>query len=243
MRIDDFLSNDAFVQVNKKLAKILWIQKAYYLQELISQRKRFKSDLFYITQNKMYQYLWINQRTQINYIKSFIDMWLLSVEKRGMPCKNWYKINDDKIFKLMWDHSDDEDEECECEIETNDDIIVTIQENTEKTENNNNRLFDEFRDKYPRKVWKKDAMKKFNKLKRGDQELAIKMIEVFKKTKQWQNEQYIPHPTTYINQERFRDEVETVSNEVDGKQSKYANDDRYIYDEKTWMYKLKPRMF
>lgn len=240
MRIDDFLSNDAFVQVNKKLAKILWIQKAYYLQELISQRKRFKSDLFYITQNKMYQYLWINQRTQINYIKSFIDMWLLSVEKRGMPCKNWYKINDDKIFKLMWAHSDDEDDECEREIESNDDIIVDTKENVESRGIN---LFDIFWEKYPRKVWKKDAMKKFDKLKKEDQELAIKMIDVFKKTRQWQNEQYIPHPTTYINQERFRDEVETVSNEVDGKQSKYANDDRYIYDEKTWMYKLKPRMF
>ena len=117
----------------------------------------------------------------------------------------------------------------------------------EKEENNNNQLFEEFRAKYPRKVWKKDAMKKFDKLKMEDQELAIKMIDVFKKTKQWQNEQYIPHPTTYINQERFRDEIDTSTlkeNENGNeKQSKYANDDRYTYDARTWMYKPKPRMF
>ena len=62
-------------------------------------------------------------------------------------------------------------------------------------------------------------MKKFNKLKRGDQELAIEMIDVFKKTKQWQDEQYIPHPTTYINQERFRDEVEVECDEEEVRES------------------------
>lgn len=126
-----------------------------------------------------------------------------------------------------------------------DNTDVVKEDKKDKEWNNNNQLFDEFREKYPRKVWKKDAMKKFDKLKKEDQELAIKMIDVFKKTKQWQNEQYIPHPTTYINQERFRDEIDTSTLNDNGneKQSKYANDDRYIYDEKTWMYKLKPRMF
>lgn len=76
----------------------------------------------------------------------------------------------------------------------------------EKKENNN--LFEEFREKYPRKVNKKKAETSFKKLSEEDKRLAIDMIEKFKQTKQWQDKQYIPHPTTYLNWLRFKDEVD-----------------------------------
>lgn len=189
------------------------------------------------TNKYLWDLLWVKKISISNGISKLVECWYITIkweyEKRTIALNvivQWFDLS------LLRDDEDDEDYKDERWMNNKKSV-------DKEEENNSNQLFDEFREKYPRKVWKKDAMKKFDKLKKEDQELAIKMIDVFKKTRQWQNEQYIPHPTTYINQERFRDEVETVSKEVDGKQSKYANDDRYIYDEKTWMYKLKPRMF
>lgn len=184
------------------------------------------------TNKYIWDILWVSERWVTEGISKLVDCWYIATKwERGERViilnitMKWFGLD------LSRDDEDDEDR-----------MWMNKKKSVDKEENNN-KLFEEFWEKYPRKVWKKDAMKKFDKLKKEDQELAIKMIDVFKKTRQRQNEQYIPHPTTYINQERFRDEVETASNEVDGKQLKYANDDRYIYDEKTWMYKLKPRMF
>lgn len=108
MRIENFLSSDAFTIVNKKLAKLLWIWKAIYLQELISQRKRFKQDEFFFTQNNMAEELGINYKTQQRYLKELVNHWLISVDRKWLPAKNYYKINDEIIYKLLiWETSMD----------------------------------------------------------------------------------------------------------------------------------------
>lgn len=108
MRIEDFLSNDAFTMVNKKLAKELWIWQAIYLQELISQRKRFWTDEFYFTQNNMEEELWISANTQWRYAKELKEKWLINFEKKGIPARNYYTIIDGAILNLLpnWQTSD-----------------------------------------------------------------------------------------------------------------------------------------
>lgn len=101
MLLDDFLSSDAFTMVNKKLAKTIWIWQAIYLQELISQRKRFKQDEFYFTQDSMENELWISVSTQNRYCKELQKLWIIIVQKKWIPAKNWYKINDDVVIKLI----------------------------------------------------------------------------------------------------------------------------------------------
>ena len=68
--------------------------------------------------------------------------------------------------------------------------------------------FEEFWNRYPKKVKKKDAKRKFNSLSQTKQQLAIDALEKFKQTDQ-RKRGYIPDPTTYINQERREDEIET----------------------------------
>lgn len=108
MRLENFLSNDAFTMVNKKLAKTLWIGQTIYLQELISQRKRFWTDEFYFTQNNMEDELWISSNTQWRYAKELKEKWLINFEKKGIPARNYYTINDDAIINLVpfWQTSD-----------------------------------------------------------------------------------------------------------------------------------------
>jgi hypothetical protein len=69
--------------------------------------------------------------------------------------------------------------------------------------------FETFWSEYPVKKTKKKAQQKFSKLKESVQ---LQIIEDVKKRKehdqQWLSG-YIPHPTTYLNGERWEDEIDT----------------------------------
>lgn len=72
--------------------------------------------------------------------------------------------------------------------------------------------FDKFWKHYPRKTNKANAKKSFIKKCKSEEMLQI-MIEALEKQKtsrQWQeaNGQYIPHPSTWLNGERWEDELE-----------------------------------
>ena len=71
--------------------------------------------------------------------------------------------------------------------------------------------FDRFWAVYPRHIAKQDARKKFEKLNPDDELLAvmIQAVEKQKKSEQWTKDggQFIPHPSTWLNQKRWEDEV------------------------------------
>ena len=75
-------------------------------------------------------------------------------------------------------------------------------------------MFDMFWIVYPKKSNKKGAKVSFKRIKNLKTEfpLIMEALERFKKSKQWtkQNGEFIPLPTTWINQERWKDEhIET----------------------------------
>lgn len=73
--------------------------------------------------------------------------------------------------------------------------------------------FEEFWKAYPRRTSKALAKKAFQKLK-VDEELFGKIMRAVvqqKKSEQWQNPKYIPHPTTWLNGERWDDELISVA--------------------------------
>lgn len=80
-------------------------------------------------------------------------------------------------------------------------------------------LFNEFWKAYPRKVNKNGAKKSFMRIPKLEQlfPTIMEKLEMFKKTKNWQdnNGQYIPHPQTWINQKRWEDEMENPNNVFD----------------------------
>ncbi len=70
--------------------------------------------------------------------------------------------------------------------------------------------FDEFWSKYPRKVAKKTAMQAFAKLPMDEQELAVDTLDnhlAYWKLKETVTD-FIPHPSTWLNQGRYFDELE-----------------------------------
>ena len=75
--------------------------------------------------------------------------------------------------------------------------------------------FEEFWRKYPKKVGKGAAEKAFDKIKPTQQvfERMLSAIEKQKNSAQWKkdNGQYIPNPATWLNQQRWEDEVTTAA--------------------------------
>lgn len=76
------------------------------------------------------------------------------------------------------------------------------------------RVFNEFWSAYPKKVGKKDAQRAFAKVPKAEWPKLIPAVERQKKSKQWQKDdgQYIPNPSTWLNQGRWDDEVNEVDN-------------------------------
>ena len=64
---------------------------------------------------------------------------------------------------------------------------------------------------YPKKIGKGAAFKSYKNILNPKPTLSeiLKSIQDQKKTEQWQNKQFIPHPATWINQRRWEDEIET----------------------------------
>lgn len=121
------------------------------------------------------------------------------------------------IEEHMTPHMENENENINNNIYNNSDNIVinenivikTVKDTTEIDE-----MFDVFWKAYPKKSNKKGAKVSFKRIKNLKTEfpLIMEALERFKKSKQWtkQNGEFIPLPTSWINQERWKDEhIET----------------------------------
>ena len=69
--------------------------------------------------------------------------------------------------------------------------------------------FDLFWAAYPRRVAKDKARTAFSKIPRSEIPALMAALERHKKSDQWTRDggQYIPHPTTWLNQKRWQDEI------------------------------------
>lgn len=94
------LTNNWFTPMNKQLARNIWPLDAIYIWELVRQRKKFKQDEFYFSQKELMEEISIPLHNQTQILKKAEGINLISVNKKGLPCKNWYKINNDLVIKL-----------------------------------------------------------------------------------------------------------------------------------------------
>ena len=87
---------------------------------------------------------------------------------------------------------------------------IALLEQEEAKNMSDEHRFNAFYAHYPLKKSKAPARKAFMKLN-PDAELYQKIMDAVtaqKGSRQWQDKQYIPHPSTWLNQERWEDEVE-----------------------------------
>lgn len=106
-----------------------------------------------------------------------------------------------------------ENPNSENPTQLNTNILNTNKLNTNNKKETYKEKFETFYKAYPRKVGKANVEKWFTKNKPNDElfELIMRKLEMFKKSPDWfkNNGQFIPYPTTWLNQKRWEDEIST----------------------------------
>lgn len=231
MQLRDFLSTEAFTPVNKAIARKIWFTCAWFLGELIRQRDRFWQWEFYYSQSDMEEEIWLSAKVQRSCISILVNLWWLTVEKKGTPCRNYYVIND---WQILFDYNIETkyggetwcDQMSQLDVTKGNNLtwqkVTTYNKKENKKENNNDtrqnevltekeKKFEDFWRLYPKKRKKSEARKKFMRIKDGEIEKIMSWLNRY--LEYWRRKgtemQYIPDPTTWINQERRNDELET----------------------------------
>jgi len=109
-----------------------------------------------------------------------------------------------------------------AQIKISKDNIYNVKNSVKKKEHDANleQSFTEFWNAYPRKVNKKEAKQKWFKAKLPNLSIILKALAIQKQSESWQKDggKYIPHPTTWLNQERWNDEITIERIEPNGYQ-------------------------
>ena len=85
----------------------------------------------------------------------------------------------------------------------------TTSNTKDETKENLERRFNLFWSMYPRKVGKKDARTMFKRVNKKESEKLMYGLKRFIEENKNTEKRYIPHPSTWINQERWNDYFET----------------------------------
>lgn len=125
---------------------------------------------------------------------------LKAKKQKALQCNTQVTISNIEIEK---EKDVELEEEIEQEEEASKDAMVLSFEET---------AFNEFWSAYPKKINKKGCFNAFKKIKNLKEELPLILasVERNKQSNSWlkDNGQFIPYPTTFINQERWKDEQE-----------------------------------
>lgn len=103
------------------------------------------------------------------------------------------------------------EKEKENEKENENDIEREIEKDSYKGRDLSFSDFNSFWEAYPKKVGKADAQKAWQKVKGVTLDVILQAIEQQKQSRQWQDKQYIPNPSTWLNQARWMDELPSAS--------------------------------
>lgn len=136
-----------------------------------------------------------------------------------LPNKNIYKNNNKNIYahsenEQVYNHEDDKQKENDS-LSSNtikqDTKNKAIKKQNKELNELQEKQFDKFWQAYPKKVSKKQAQKSWKKINPSLElfEKILKALEMVKQTEQWKkdNGKFIPYPATWLNQERWNDEI------------------------------------
>ena len=113
--LSNTIRSDAFWLVNKKLAHYLKsIDAALFLADLVSKKEYFKQNNqldeyggFFNTTDQLEQQLLLTESRRRQITNQLVTLGLLKVVKRGLPSKNYYYIQEDKILEILCGSEDD----------------------------------------------------------------------------------------------------------------------------------------
>lgn len=231
MGILQLLAKENYITYHKGLAKKLGVDEAILFGEMCSLTNVY-GDEFFCDQETLMEETCLTEYRVRNAVKTLQEVGLLKVERKGMPAKNYYTLNEDVLIDMLDLHRtscakfdttrgckfDITDGEKEKRSKKEKDTYIYSnnirEEKNNKEKDESDEMFETFWKAYPYKANKKGAKASFKRIKNLKTEfpLIMEALERFKQSNQWtkQNGEFIPLPTSWINQERWKDEhIET----------------------------------
>ena len=105
--ISKLLSTDGFIQVNKALIKKLGLHEAIIIGELCAEynyweeQNKLIDDMFYSTRDNIEENTGLNDHYQRKALTTLKESGIVSVSRKDVPAKNYYKIHFDKLLMLL----------------------------------------------------------------------------------------------------------------------------------------------
>jgi len=100
--IKALLGSSSFWVLNKRLVNKLGLEAALVFQHLVDLNDSyFEGNEFYQQMSRMEKDLPLSKRQISNVIKKLSDEQFIVVVKKGIPCKNYYLINEMTVIPFM----------------------------------------------------------------------------------------------------------------------------------------------
>lgn len=109
--ISKLLSTDGFIQVNKTLIKKVGLHEAILIGELCAEynywdeQDKLEDDYFYSTRDNIEENTGLSEHYQRKALSTLYELGIILIEKRGLPAKNYYKINFDVLLSIIEESS------------------------------------------------------------------------------------------------------------------------------------------
>lgn len=101
MKLLKLLSNTGFISCNKAIARLLGLTEAILLGELCSISEMFGGEEFYFSQEKISNDTTLSEYQICNALKHLKEAGVLNITKKGLPCRNFYSINEERVVQLL----------------------------------------------------------------------------------------------------------------------------------------------
>lgn len=101
MDVLDLIASDNYITLNKTLLKKLGVEATILFGALCSYQRYFNGEEFYKEQDKLMEDTCLTEYLLRNATKILKDLGLISVIKKGLPAKNYYKVNADKLLDML----------------------------------------------------------------------------------------------------------------------------------------------
>lgn len=102
MKINSVVGNQAFWIINKKLYREIGLEATLLLQHFCDLEENIFNGAFFQQQERiMKEFSWSRKKVEDS-IKCLVDKKFLTVEKKGLPMKNYYTINHVEIASFLF---------------------------------------------------------------------------------------------------------------------------------------------
>lgn len=97
----NLISQKNFITFNKVIAKTIGLEEALVLGQVCSLSNIFKDNEFYFTYAEIQEETCLSEYAVKKAVQHLIKLGVVSVTKKGCPCKCWYTINENVIVEIL----------------------------------------------------------------------------------------------------------------------------------------------